>query len=101
MGDELPIALWVYITTPWEATGENPFALTYNVDAIIPFESGLLPSESLADSPLEDGLDSLEERRETSSIQTLSTKADSLEGQGGMSEELQSGGLHSQKDIRG
>ena len=39
--DELPSVLWVYRTTPREATGITPFQLVYRGEAIIPIEVGV------------------------------------------------------------
>ena len=38
--DELRSVLWLYRTTLHSTTGENPFKLTYGVDAMIPVEVG-------------------------------------------------------------
>uniref|UniRef100_A0A2N9EZE4 Uncharacterized protein n=1 Tax=Fagus sylvatica TaxID=28930 RepID=A0A2N9EZE4_FAGSY len=39
--EELPNILWTYRTTPRCSTGETPFSLTYEVEAVIPLEIGL------------------------------------------------------------
>ena len=39
--DELPSLLWAYWTTARTPTGETPFRLTYEADAVIPAEVGL------------------------------------------------------------
>ncbi|KAL2237087.1 UNVERIFIED_CONTAM: hypothetical protein Sindi_0900400 [Sesamum indicum] len=40
--DELPSVLWAYRTTPRTPTGESPFNLTYETDAVVPPEIGEL-----------------------------------------------------------
>ncbi|RVW72496.1 hypothetical protein CK203_053209 [Vitis vinifera] len=39
--EELPGVLWAYRTTPERPTGNTPFALVYDIDAIIPTEIGM------------------------------------------------------------
>ena len=39
--DELPKVLWAYRTTTRTPTGETPFRLAYEADAVIPAEVGL------------------------------------------------------------
>ena len=39
--DELPSVLWAYRTTIRTPTGETPFRLAYEIDAVIPAEVGL------------------------------------------------------------
>ena len=39
--DELPSVLWAYRTTTRTPTGETPFRLAYEADAVIPAEVGL------------------------------------------------------------
>ena len=39
--DELPSVLWAYRTTARTPTGETPFRLTYEFDAVIPTKVGL------------------------------------------------------------
>ena len=39
--DELPSVLWAYRTTARTPTGETPFRLAYEADAVIPAEVGL------------------------------------------------------------
>ena len=39
--DELPIALWAYLTTPKQPTGETSYALVFGAKALIPVEFGL------------------------------------------------------------
>ena len=40
--DKLPHVLWSYRTTPRRSTGETPFSMTYEVEAIIHVETGFL-----------------------------------------------------------
>ena len=40
--DELPHVLWTYRTTPRMSTRETPFSMTYEVEVVIPIESGFL-----------------------------------------------------------
>jgi len=67
---ELPHILCAYRTTPWRATGETPFALTYGMEAIIPLEVGLptmrstLVDQGQSDAALLAELDLAEERRD-------------------------------------
>ena len=39
--EELPNVLWAYRTTTRTPTGETPFNLTYDAEAVIPVEVGL------------------------------------------------------------
>ena len=39
--EELPGVLWTYRTTPGRPTRNTPFALAYDMDAVIPIEIGL------------------------------------------------------------
>ena len=39
--EELPNILWAYKTTTRTATGETPFRLTFDIEAVIPVEIGL------------------------------------------------------------
>lgn len=36
--EELPTILWLYLTTSRSSTGETPFSLTYDIEAIVPLE---------------------------------------------------------------
>lgn len=42
--EELPTILWLYRTTSRSCTGETPFSLTYDTEAVFPLEN---KSESL------------------------------------------------------
>ncbi|XP_074336871.1 uncharacterized protein LOC141674045 [Apium graveolens] len=39
--EEMPMVIWSYNTTPRSATGETPFLLTYEYEAIVPMEVGV------------------------------------------------------------
>ena len=39
--EELPNVLWAYRTTAKTSTGETPFKLTYDIEAVIPIEVGI------------------------------------------------------------
>ncbi len=39
--EELPSVIWTHRTTRRRSTGETPFALVYDVEAVIPLEVGL------------------------------------------------------------
>ena len=39
--EELPNALWAYRTTARTPTGETPFRLTYDTEAVIPVKVGV------------------------------------------------------------
>lgn len=67
--DELPEILCAYRTTPKTSTGETPFVLAYEIEAMIPVEVGI-PSHRRKSfdtdengRKLEEHLDLLEERR--------------------------------------
>ena len=38
--EDLPQVLWTYRATPRRSTGETPFSMTYETEAVIPLESG-------------------------------------------------------------
>ena len=72
--DRLLMVLWAHRTTPKEATGETPFSLAFETEAIIPVEVWL-PSyrvENYAEQEngvaLLENLDFLEEKRNQATI---------------------------------
>ena len=72
--EELPAVLWAYRTTSRTSTGETPFSLVYETEAMIPVEAGV-PSlrykwsrEETNNEGLQLNLDLLEERREQALI---------------------------------
>ena len=73
--EELLHVLWSYRTTPRKSTGETPFSLMYDTEAVIPLEVGFptLRMSSYApsnnDGLLERSLDLIEERRESAMVQ--------------------------------
>nr|XP_023896836.1 uncharacterized protein LOC112008739 [Quercus suber] len=73
--EELPHVLWTYQTTYWGLTGETPFAMTYEVEAVIPLEANFptLRTSSFTlssnDELLGKSLDLIAERREKAMIQ--------------------------------
>lgn len=71
--DELPSVLWAYRTTIKTSTGETPFSLTYESEAMIPAEIGIpsarrVNQENNNDELLKANLDLIEERREIAAI---------------------------------
>ena len=68
---ELPNVLWAYQTTPCRSTGETPFSLTYDVEAVIPAEVNICSAQIDGFNPAQnklmmvEHLDLLEEYRET------------------------------------
>nr|CAN72632.1 hypothetical protein VITISV_025688 [Vitis vinifera] len=72
--EKLPGVLWAYRTTPGRPTGNTPFSLTYDMDAIIPTEIGLPTIRTMvgrqgdANAELGRNLDWADEVRETASI---------------------------------
>ncbi|GKV45813.1 hypothetical protein SLEP1_g52858 [Rubroshorea leprosula] len=75
--DELNKVLWSCCTTPSSATGETPFSLAYEAEAVIPVEVGL-PSERAGryddlnnEQLLRENLDFVEEVREMSRIRNV------------------------------
>ena len=73
--EELPHVLWTYRTTPRKSTGETPFSMTYEAEAVIPLENGFPTMRSSAftldrnNELLEKNLDLIEERRENAMVQ--------------------------------
>ena len=73
--EELPHILWTYRTTPRKSTGETPFSMTYEVEAVIPLENGFPTMRSSAftsngnNELLKKNLDLIEERREDAMMQ--------------------------------
>ncbi|XP_050259725.1 uncharacterized protein LOC126704757 [Quercus robur] len=73
--EKLPHVLWTYWITPHRSTGETPFSMTYEAEAVIPLEtrfptlrtSSFTPSYN--DELLEKSLDLIEERRENAMVQ--------------------------------
>ena len=78
--DELSMVLWVYHTTPKEATGETPFSSVFRTKAVIPAEVRL-PSYQIEnyvkeenDVALLENLDFLEERPDQVAIRSATQK---------------------------
>ena len=73
--EELPHVLWTYRTTPRRSTGEAPFSMSYEAEAVIPLETGFLTLRTQSFNPsdndelLERSLDLIEERRESAMVQ--------------------------------
>ena len=73
--DELPHVLWTYWITPRRSTGETPFSITYEVEAVIPLETRFptLRTSLFAldnnDHLLEKSLDLIKEQRENDMVQ--------------------------------
>ena len=71
--EELPNFLWAYRTTARTPTGETPFKLTYETEAVIPVEVGVTStrraafSEKKNDDKLRLNLDCLDEVRDEAS----------------------------------
>lgn len=71
---KLPSVLWAYRTTSRRSTGETPFSMTYEVEAVISIEISLLNmrvadfSPSNTDIQIAGKLNSLEERRDMASV---------------------------------
>ncbi|XP_075663027.1 uncharacterized protein LOC142632528 [Castanea sativa] len=72
--EELPNILWAYWTTPRRSTGETPFSLTYEAEAVIPAEVNLCSARAASFFPTKNDklmakhLDLLEECRELATI---------------------------------
>ena len=72
--EELPSVLWAYRTTLRRSTGETPFSLTYEAEAVIPAEVNLCNAQVFGFNPTENSklmlkqLNLLEERRESATI---------------------------------
>ena len=74
---ELPHVLLTYRTTPRRSTGEIPFSMTYEVEAVIPLETGFPTSKtdsfnlSENDEQLTKSLDLIKEKRENAMVQLV------------------------------
>ena len=73
--EELPHILWTYRTTSHRSTGETPFSMTYEAEAVIHLETGF-PTLRMSSFPpsnndelLGKSLDLIEERRENAMVQ--------------------------------
>ena len=72
---ELPHVLLTYRTTPRRSTGEIPFSMTYEAEAVIPLETGFPTSRTSSFNPrgndeqLTKSLDLVEEKRESAMVQ--------------------------------
>ncbi|XP_017434643.1 uncharacterized protein LOC108341478 [Vigna angularis] len=72
--EELLEVLWVYRCTPHDSTGDTPFNLTYDTDAMLPVEVGEpslrrhITNLTLNDEQLRLNLDTLPERREVTTV---------------------------------
>ena len=73
--EELPHVHWTYRTTPRRSTGETPFSMTYEAEAVIPLESGFPTTRTSSFNPkdnyehLANGLDLIDEKRENAMVQ--------------------------------
>ena len=73
--EELPHVLWTYRTTPRRSTGETPFSMTYEAEAVIPLETGFPMTRTNSfnlkdnDEQLTRSLDLIEEKRENTMVQ--------------------------------
>ena len=73
--EELPHVLWMYRTTSRKSTGETPFSLTYEVEAIILLETGFPTIRTSSFNPKDNdeqltrNLDLIEERRKDAMVQ--------------------------------
>ena len=71
--EELPGVLWAYRTTARKPTGVSPFALTYEMEEVIPTEIGLptvrtTTPESVNEESIIRELDTSDELREATAI---------------------------------
>ena len=73
--EELPHVLWTYRTIPHRFTGETPFSMTYEAEAVIPLETRFPTSRTSLFNPsdndgqLTKSLDLIEEKRENVMVQ--------------------------------
>ena len=73
--EELPHVLWTYQTTPQKSTGETPFSMTYEAEAVISLENGFPTMRTSTftsygnDKLLKKNLDLVEEWRENAMVQ--------------------------------
>ena len=73
--EELPHVLWTYRTTPGRPTGETPFSMTFEAEAVILLETSLLTlrtssfNQSDNNEHLKKNLDLIEEKRENAMVQ--------------------------------
>ena len=73
--EKLPRVLWTYQITPRKSTGETPFSMIYEAEAMIPLEIGFPTLRTSSFTPsnndglLEKSLDLIEERRENVMVQ--------------------------------
>ncbi|XP_025640755.1 uncharacterized protein [Arachis hypogaea] len=73
--DELGSVLWSYRTTPQTTTGETPFRLTYDVEAVIPVEIGdPSPGKTVGGYDEEAERDLIDEERSIAHIKELALK---------------------------
>jgi len=73
--EELSHVLWTHQTTPRRSTGETPFSMTYEAEAVIPLEAGFPTLRTSSFNPsdnnglLEKSLDFIEKMRENVMVQ--------------------------------
>ena len=73
--EELPHVLWMYKTTHRRSTGETPFSMTYEAEAVIPLETGFPMSKTSSFNPKDNdeqltrSLDLIKEKRENAIVQ--------------------------------
>ena len=72
--EELPHVLWTYRITSRRSTGETPFSMTYEAEAVIPLETSFPTSRTSSFNPsdndeqLTKSLDLIEEKRDRKSV---------------------------------
>ena len=72
--EELPHVLWTYRTTPRRSTGETPFSMSYEAEAVISIETSFPTLRTQSFNPndndklLERSLDLIKERRESAMV---------------------------------
>ena len=80
--DELPLVLWSYRTSFLATTGETPFSLVYEVEAVVPVEIGMPKfridyfDEENNGILLALAIDLLKEKREMSQVQAAALQQD-------------------------
>ena len=73
--EELPHVLWTYRTIPRRSTGETPFSMTYETEAVIPLETGFPTLRTSPFNPrdndeqLTKSLELIEEKRGNAMVQ--------------------------------
>ena len=84
--EDLHNVLWAYRTMPRQSTGQTPFSLAFDMEAVIPIEAGLptIRTQTFEEGPnssaIEKDLDLADERRDAAKIRMVAYQQQTAKG---------------------